>query len=89
MFSPGGQGAEQTQRGQEIFRTHCGACHGSGWNDAPVAGVKEDWQPRLAKGFDAMFANVKRGMGAMPAMGACMQCSDAELKAAIEEMLKF
>jgi len=36
-----------------------------------------------------MFANVKRGMGAMPAMGACMECSDAELKAAIEEMIRF
>ena len=80
---------ETVRRGEEIFKTHCGACHGSGWNDAPVAGIKEDWQPRLAKGFDVMFANVKRGMGAMPAMGACMECSDAELKAAIEEMIKF
>jgi cytochrome c5 len=81
--------AEPTRSGVQIVRAHCSACHDAGWNEAPVTGIKTDWQPRLAKGFDAMLANTKQGMGAMPAMGTCAECTDAELKAAIEEMTRF
>jgi cytochrome c5 len=82
-------GAETPRSGSQLFTTYCSACHASGWNEAPVAGIKDDWQPRIAKGLDVMLANTKQGIGAMPAMGTCNQCSDAELKSAIEEMIKF
>jgi cytochrome c5 len=38
-------------------------------------------------GIDALVASAKKGKNAMPPMGTCMDCSDAELKAAIEFML--
>ncbi len=44
---------------------------------------------RLERGFDALFENAKQGLNAMPPMGVCMDCTDAELKAAIQEMLRF
>lgn len=73
----------------QVYQAFCGACHGSGWNGAPISGIESDWTPRLTTGFDAMFANVKQGLNTMPPMGTCNDCSDAELKAAIELMLKF
>jgi cytochrome c5 len=79
-----------TQRSaDQIYQSFCGACHGTGWNGAPISGIENDWTPRLGNGFDALFANVKQGLNTMPPMGTCTDCSDAELKAAIELMLKF
>lgn len=73
----------------QIYQSFCGSCHGTGWNGAPISGIKDDWTPRLNNGFDAMFQSVKQGINTMPPMGTCTDCSDAELKAAIELMLKF
>ncbi|HMN46593.1 MAG TPA: c-type cytochrome [Povalibacter sp.] len=79
-----------TQRSaDQIYQSFCGACHGTGWNGAPISGIENDWTPRLGNGVDAMLANVKQGLNTMPPMGTCNDCSDAELKAAIEFMLKF
>jgi cytochrome c5 len=50
-------------------------------------GDKEAWAPRIATGVDAMLAVAIQGKNAMPPKGACMSCSDAELKAAIEYMV--
>lgn len=75
--------------GEQLYQTYCGSCHGGGWQGAPVAYDELEWKPRLANGFDAMFGNAKKGMNAMPPMGTCMDCTDAELRAAIDEMLRF
>lgn len=83
--------AEQksVRTGEEIYRTYCGSCHGGGWQGAPVAYDEREWAPRVAKGFDELLANSKKGLNGMPPMGTCMDCSDAELLAAIKEMLRF
>ena len=52
-----------------------------------MAGIRSDWTPRLAHGPDAILRNVKQGLGTMPPMGTCTDCSDEELRAAIEQML--
>lgn len=75
--------------GDQIHQTYCAVCHATGWNGAPVTGIRDDWQSRVAAGVDAMLSNVKQGLNTMPPMGTCMDCSDAELRAAIEEMMKF
>jgi cytochrome c5 len=83
--------AERTpaRSGAEIYRDYCAACHSGGLQGAPVANDAAEWTPRLEKGFDALFQNAKLGVDGMPPMGVCMDCSDAELKAAINEMLRF
>ncbi|MBB6092948.1 cytochrome c5 [Povalibacter uvarum] len=73
----------------QIYQTYCAVCHATGWNGAPINGIKDDWESRAAAGFDSMLRNVKQGLNTMPPMGTCMDCSDAELQAAIEEMMKF
>ena len=80
-------GAART--GAEVYRDYCASCHSGGMQGAPVANDAEEWQPRLAKGAAALFEKAKQGFDAMPPKGTCMDCTDAELQAAIDEMLRF
>lgn len=68
------------------YNMYCVACHGTGAAGAPKTGDKADWEPRLAVGMDALVESAKKGKNAMPPMGLCGDCSDAELKALIEFM---
>lgn len=72
----------------QIYQAYCGACHGTGWNGAPISNIRSDWEARTAAGLEAMLANVKQGLNTMPPMGTCMDCSDAELRAVIEMMIR-
>ena len=73
--------------GAEIYNTKCMACHASGAAGAPKLGDKEAWAPRIATGMDALVASVINGKNAMPPKGACMDCSDDDIKAAVEHMV--
>ena len=73
--------------GQKTYQTSCQACHATGAANAPKLGDKEAWAPRIATGVDAMLAVALKGKGAMPPKGACMSCTDEDLKAAIEYMV--
>lgn len=74
--------------GERIYRTSCQACHAAGVAGAPKTGDKDAWAPRIAKGNDAMFMSVKNGLRAMPPKGACMSCSEEDLRAAMEYMVE-
>ena len=73
--------------GQKVYQAACQACHAAGVAGAPKLGDKEAWAPRIAKGEDALLASVNNGLNAMPPKGACMSCSDAELRSALEYMI--
>ena len=73
--------------GQKIYQASCQACHATGAAGAPKLGDKAAWAPRIAKGNDAMLSSVKNGLKAMPPKGACMSCSEDELRAAMEYMV--
>ena len=73
--------------GQKTYQTSCQACHATGAANAPKLGDKDAWAPRIATGVDAMLAVALKGKGAMPPKGACMSCTDEDLKAAIEYMV--
>jgi cytochrome c5 len=73
--------------GQSTYTKTCSLCHGAGVAGAPKFGDKVAWAPRIANGVDALAASVKSGKGAMPPKGTCMDCSDADLKAAVEYMI--
>ncbi len=74
--------------GEQVYNQFCFACHATGVGGAPKMGHPDDWAPRLAKGDDAIWNSVIHGLNAMPPKGTCMNCSDDELKAAIEYMSK-
>lgn len=74
--------------GQEIYQATCFACHGTGAAGAPKVGDAAAWGPRIATGMDALMNTALNGKGAMPPRGTCGDCSDDDLKAAIEYMVE-
>jgi len=78
--------ASGPRSGADVYNASCVACHGSGVLGAPKKGVAADWTPRLEKGFDTVWQNAINGIGGMPPRGTCGDCSDDEIKAAIEFM---
>ncbi len=72
--------------GADVYNASCAACHAIGVAGAPKYGSSE-WTDRGAKGMDALLETAISGIGAMPPKGTCADCSDDELKAAIQHML--
>lgn len=74
--------------GKAIYEQFCFACHQTGASDAPRLNTPADWEGRLEKGEDELFASVKNGLNLMPPQGTCMDCSDEELRDALDYMLE-
>lgn len=80
--------ASGPRSGADVYNKACVACHGSGVLGAPKLQNAGDWDPRLEKGFDTVWQNALNGINAMPPRGTCGDCSDDEIKAAIEHMIE-
>lgn len=74
--------------GESIYNKVCVACHASGVSGAPILGDKSAWAPRIALGEDALVKTAISGIRAMPPKGGCMSCSDADIKASVEYIIK-
>jgi cytochrome c5 len=74
--------------GKALYEKACFACHVSGAAGAPKFGDKAAWAPRIGLGIDALTASVIKGKNAMPPRGTAVGASDAEIKAAVEYMVK-
>lgn len=74
--------------GEDVYNTTCHACHETGVGGAPKFGDKAQWKDRIAKGVDTLHAHALAGFNAMPPKGTCMACSDDEIKAAVDFMVK-
>ena len=76
--------------GAEVMAKVCTACHGSGVLGAPKTGDKAAWNARKAAlgGLEGLVKSAIKGKNAMPARGGDASLSDAEIKAAVELMLK-
>ena len=70
----------------DVVAKHCGACHTAGVLGAPKIGDTAAWQARATNGVDGLLANAIAGINSMPPKGTCADCSDDELRAAIEKM---
>ena len=68
------------------YNKSCAICHASGAANAPKTGDTAAWEPRLAKGTDALVASVNAGLNAMPPKGMCFDCTDDDYKALIDFM---
>lgn len=69
------------------YQMRCFACHGTGAAGAPVLGDADAWSERMAKGMETVMANAINGIGAMPARGLCMDCTDEHIQALITYMV--
>ncbi len=72
----------------DIIAKHCGACHTPGILGAPKIGDTAAWKERADHqgGLDGILAKAISGINAMPPKGTCADCSDDELRAAIQKM---
>lgn len=72
----------------EVVAQHCTACHSIGLLNAPKIGDTATWKARADEqgGLDGLLAKAITGLNAMPAKGTCGECSDEELKKAIQQM---
>ncbi len=76
--------------GKKIFKEFCASCHAPDPIidvHAPRVGDKHVWEPLKKAGIDALLKITVQGAGAMPARGGCFECSDAQLREAIEYMV--
>jgi cytochrome c5 len=74
--------------GQELFEKYCTVCHQTGVAGAPKFRDATDWGPRLTqKKLDGLVASALKGLNAMPAKGTCSECSEEDIKHAIQYML--
>ena len=73
--------------GHDIYEDHCAVCHDSGAAGAPKRGDVSAWQPRIAQGLAVLFTHALNGYNSMPPKGACMACSDDQIKAAVEYLV--
>ena len=69
------------------YSRSCFMCHATPDAKAPLTHDRADWDKRLKeRGWDGLLEHAKTGFNAMPPMGQCADCSDAELKALIQFM---
>jgi cytochrome c5 len=79
-------GFDDHRTGGQVYVIYCSFCHDDGEDGAPVVHVDSQWQARKDNGFYSMLEAVKNGTQGMPAMGQCGDCSDHELRMAIDYM---
>lgn len=87
---PASQAAAGAPRtGKQVYESVCISCHGSGAAGAPKLGDKKAWAPRIAKGMNALMQSALHGVPgkAMLPRGTCNDCSDQELRNAVEYMV--
>ncbi|MGX5172413.1 cytochrome c5 family protein [Aliikangiella sp. IMCC44653] len=73
--------------GATIYTDKCAMCHEGGVAGAPKTGDVAGWTDRVEKGEETLYKNAIVGINAMPAKGMCMDCSDDEIKAAVDYLL--
>jgi cytochrome c5 len=85
----GGAAAGAEPAGKAIYETYCYGCHAFGAAGAPKFGDRALWAPRIARGEDALVAAALAGVppGMPPKGGMCIQCSEADIRAAVAYMV--
>jgi len=78
---------EGMRSGKEVYDTACTTCHAIALAGAPKFGDRVSWGERANEDLDHLVETVTNGLGGMPPMGLCMDCSQEELTNAVQYML--
>lgn len=70
----------------EKYDRSCRGCHTVLASGAPLAGDEVSWAPRLRQGEDTLLTHTQEGVGGMPPLGMCPDCSLDEFRALIRFM---
>jgi cytochrome c5 len=74
------------QKGADVYKKACAACHATGAAGAPKFGDQAKWAPRIATGLPALLKSAIKGKKAMPAKGGQPALSDLEVARAVVYM---
>ena len=75
--------------GEDVYNGACMACHSAGIAGAPATGDQIAWAGRISKGMDALYDSGINGVAGtgMIARGGCADCSDDDIRAAVDFMV--
>jgi len=83
---------QEPMSGAEVYEHGCYVCHGPGLTGAPRIDDKREWRRRQRKGREQLYRHAINGFtgdnGPMPPKGGYVYLSDAEIKAAVNYMLR-
>lgn len=80
--------ASTLKRGKQVYVNVCTICHQNGKMGAPLIGNGNGWFDRIqTQGMQAMYRHAINGYNSMPYRGACVTCTDKDVKAAVDYML--
>lgn len=76
--------------GIQVYENRCKTCHDRNTQGAPMPDDEYEWNKRAAKGTDVLMEHIINGYQRtlMPARGGCLNCSDEELRNALNYILK-
>jgi len=81
-------GGGEPREASAVYNSGCLACHASGAAGAPKTGDAAAWSARVdEKGLDVLYKNAYEGYKGMPAKGLCGDCSEDEIKGAVDYIL--
>ena len=86
--APASKAAPAVADGKKVYESTCIACHGAGVANAPKFGDKKAWAMHLMHGTEHLYENALKGLGAMPPRGGNLTLSDADVKAAVDYMVR-
>lgn len=69
-----------------LYEQSCKSCHTVSDTGAPLAGDRTKWDPRWAKGEDALLNSAVQGLNGMPAGGQCFACTPDDYRGLIRFM---
>ncbi len=85
--------AVAAEDGKAVFEDVCTSCHTGGFKGwitgAPDIDDAEEWAEALEKSLAELTEGTINGVGDMPARGKCKECSDEQLGAATEHLVKL
>jgi cytochrome c5 len=80
--------ASSERTGEQVVNETCGKCHTTGEGGAPKIGDRDAWIKRAKDGYARVLQSALKGHAGMPARGGLAELSDAEIKRAIDYMMK-
>jgi cytochrome c5 len=86
--APAGGKAADSGKGKSVYDSVCHVCHTPGIAGAPKTGDKAAWAPRLKTGMEALYTSSIKGKNAMPPKGGNLSLADADVKAAVDYMVR-
>jgi cytochrome c5 len=74
--------------GTQVYQSVCFTCHDTGAGGAAKLDESVKWAgKRAARTLEQIYQSAIEGRNAMPARGSCTDCSDEEIKRAVDHML--